>query len=138
MLREKYDTSVEKVRPHITLVFPFASDIGSNELKEHIKTALTGVKAFNLSLKGITFVEERDNHLFLNVCDGAGEIIEIHKKLYTGILKDFFPDFLRKVTYLPHMTIGNLIHDENFEMNLSEINKFEEVFKCRVNEIAVE
>ena len=137
-LRKRHDASVDKVRPHITLVFPFESDIGSVELKEHIITALSGVKTFDLSLKGITFAEERDNHLYLNVYDGIEEIIDIHKKLYTGILEGFFPDFLKKVNFLPHMTIGNLIYDEKSEENLYEIKNFNEVFNCRINEIAVE
>lgn len=34
-IRDKYDPLAKYVRPHITLVFPFQSDISSIELKKH-------------------------------------------------------------------------------------------------------
>lgn len=49
-IREKYDPLANHVRPHITLVFPFESDIETTELKEHISTVVSDIPPFELFL----------------------------------------------------------------------------------------
>lgn len=52
-MRKKYDPLAELVRPHITLVFPFHSDITDAELGSHIENAISGISPFPLHLAGI-------------------------------------------------------------------------------------
>lgn len=40
-IRKKYDPLANHVRPHITLVFTFESNLTSIELKEHLKKVLS-------------------------------------------------------------------------------------------------
>jgi len=47
-----------------------------------------------------------------NIQKGSNEIIELHKRLYTSILKDYLPEWLIENTFLPHMTVGNFDKDE--------------------------
>ena len=44
-----------------------------------------GLHPFNIVLKGVTGSEEE--YLFLNVKVGNDQIIELHDKLYSGLLK---------------------------------------------------
>ncbi len=55
-IREKYDPLKGYVKPHITLVFPFESDISSAELHEHIKTTLCDCSPFKLTMQGAKII----------------------------------------------------------------------------------
>ncbi len=69
-IREMYDPLASHVRPHITLVFPFESNIDSIQLKSHLEEVLVSVNSFSLVLKGITPVNSFGNYLFLNIENG--------------------------------------------------------------------
>ena len=88
-IREKYDPLAHCIAPHITLVFPFDSNLPADELILHFSEALSGMKRFRLQLKRITG-DFRDGYLFLDVKRGNDQIIELHDKLYDGILQRFF------------------------------------------------
>ncbi len=45
-IREMYDPLASHVRPHITLVFPFESNIDSIQLKSHLEEVLVSVNSF--------------------------------------------------------------------------------------------
>ncbi|WP_250160200.1 2'-5' RNA ligase family protein [Caloranaerobacter azorensis] len=132
-IRKKYDPLYNCIKPHITVVFPFESNIKTEELEKHVKQALKGIKPFKIRLKGITGTI--DNYLFLNVKEGNDKIIEIHDKLYTGILEKFL---YRKVTYIPHITVGKVEEIEEFEIALEETEKIQDTFETVVEEICVE
>ena len=78
-IREKYDPLENYIRPHITIIFPFESDLTINELKEQFNESLKGIKKFNITLNNITG-DYRDGYLFLNVKKGNDNIIELHDK----------------------------------------------------------
>ncbi len=137
-IREQYDPLANHVRPHITLVFPFDSNIETTELKEHISFVLSKIKTFEIILSGITPTNSFGKYLFLNIQKGTDEIIELHKRLYTGILQNYFPEWLKGKDFLPHMTVGNIDNEEDFEMAINETRNIVDSFKTTVNEISVE
>ncbi len=137
-LREKYDPLAKNVRPHITLVFPFDSNIEKHELEEHLLNKLKGIKPFILSLKGIVTSRENGNYLFLNIVEGKDIIIDMHQKLYTDILEGYHPDFLKKVDFFPHMTVGNVSDEEEYKEAIEETKQFNHEFQTIVNTISVE
>jgi 2'-5' RNA ligase len=137
-IREKYDPLASHVKPHITLVFPFDSDIETNVLREHISSVLSNITAFQVTLNGITPTNSFGKYLFLNIQKGSNEIIKLHKTLYTGVLEDYFPEWLRGHVFLPHMTVGNFDNEDDFAMAINETKNIIESFKTIVNEISVE
>lgn len=137
-VREQYDPLANHVRPHITLVFPFDSDIKTTELKKHISFALSKITAFEIILNGITSTNSFGKYLFLNIQKGNDEIIELHKRLYTGILQNYYPEWLKGKTFLPHMTVGSFDNKEKFEMAINETRNIVDFFKTTINEISVE
>jgi len=137
-IREKYDPLAKHVAPHITLVFPFISDITTEDLKNHICKCLSTINAFPIMLKGVISTTYTGNYLFLNIVNGKEEITELHKRLYCGILKEFMPEWLRKGNYFPHMTIGNIVDAELFKAAIEETNGFSESFQTMVDGISVE
>lgn len=137
-IREKYDPLAKHVRPHITLVFPFISDITTEDLRSHICKCLSGSNTFPIMLKGVISTTYTGNYLFLNIVHGKEEIIELHKKLYCGILEEFMPEWLRTGNYFPHMTIGNIEGNELFKSAIEETKDFCESFETTVHGISVE
>lgn len=137
-VRERYDPLANHVKPHITLVFPFDSDIENIELKEHISAVISKITPFEVILKGITPTNAFGRYLFLNVQKGAGEISELHKSLYSGILQKYYPEWLKDKTFLPHMTLGNFDNDDDFAVAINETRNIIDFFKATVNAISVE
>jgi 2'-5' RNA ligase len=137
-VREQYDPLANHVKPHITLVFPFDSDIETTKLKEHLSSVLSQITCFEIILNGITPTNNFGKYLFLNIQKGNDEIIELHKKLYTGILQNHFPEWLKGKVFLPHMTVGNFNDEEDFEMAINQTKNIVDSFKTIVNEISVE
>lgn len=137
-IRKKYDPLANHVRPHITLVFPFDSDLQPKELKEHLTGALLNVTPFDIVLRGITPVKGHGNYLFLNIESGREEILEIHKRLYTGLLEKFLPAWLQSGGYYPHLTVGNIENEEKYKAAIEETSQMKEAFETTVDTISVE
>lgn len=137
-IRERYDPLANHVRPHITLVFPFDSDIKTDELEVHISSALSGITPFEIILHGITPNNHYGKYLFLNIQKGRNEIIELHKRLYSGILHNYFPEWLKEIAFLPHMTVGNFDHEADFQVAIHETRNMVDSFKATVKGIHVE
>lgn len=67
-IREQYDPLAKLVHPHITIVFPFDSDMSNEDLKALLEKRLQSVKPFKLELAGVSKHENRfGNYLFLDV-----------------------------------------------------------------------
>jgi 2'-5' RNA ligase len=62
----------------------------------------------------------------------------LHKKLYTGILKEYYPDWLNEDVYLPHITVGNFKSDEELANAAADVKDINEEFKTFVNKISIE
>lgn len=133
-IREKYDPLAKYIAPHITIVFPFDSDMSTEDLKVHLHNELKGIKKFNVQLRAFTG-DFRDGYLFLNVKKGNDNIIELHDRLYSGILDSFL---FRKITYCPHLTVGRLDQQIEFDIALDELSHYDEVFETLIDKIYIE
>ncbi|MBM7614073.1 2'-5' RNA ligase family protein [Alkaliphilus hydrothermalis] len=137
-IREKYDPLANNVRPHITLVFPFRSDIESCDLRDHLEKVLSSVHTFNLRLKDFTEVRSFGNYIFLNIEEGKEEIVNLHKMLYTGILESHMPMWLKPNSYLPHMTVGKIEGEDEYQIAAEETKAIKDVFSTIVRKVSVE
>jgi 2'-5' RNA ligase len=133
-IREKYDSLANCIPPHITIVFPFDSDISIDDLKSHVNKVLKGTKKFNVQLKDFTG-DYRDGYLFLNVKKGNDNIIELHDKLYSGILEHYL---FGKIIYCPHLTVGRLHKEIEFDKALDELSCYDESFEIVIDKIFIE
>ena len=133
-VRKRFDPLAGYIAPHITLVFPFESALSTEELRMHIAHSLKGVKRFFVQLRGITG-DFRDGYLFINVKRGNDSIIDLHDRLYQGVLEPFL---FRKVTYCPHITIGRLEQQTEFDQALEELAGFSEQFEAEIDRVSVE
>ena len=132
-IRHQYDPLASKIAPHITLVFPFESEISSDVLRQHIEISLDRLKPFSLSLRGIS--QEEGNYLFLNPSAGKKQIIKIHDLLYSGILERFLS---KKHHYKPHVTVGHFADLSATQAAMNQLKSFNYRFITQVNEITTE
>lgn len=132
-LRCKYDPLVHKISPHVTLVFPFESDLTVEVLTKHVIQSTMDIKPFRFVLAGATGTA--DGYLFMNVKVGNDEVIQLHDKLYTGILKPFLN---RSLTYTPHVTIGRTSDKRTFACALAETEHWNDIFETTIHDIVLE
>ena len=83
-LRRRYDPIEDLVQPHITLVFPFESEITDRKLRDHVRTCVRSVAPFRARLSQVTGHE--GDYLLLNVKHGNNELVALHDLLYGGPL----------------------------------------------------
>lgn len=68
IIREKYDPLARLVKPHITLVFPFESEMTNAELEDVLDNCLKSIKPFPIVLQGFSKEEDKfGNYLFLDM-----------------------------------------------------------------------
>lgn len=134
-IREKYDPLARLVRPHITLVFPFESEMDNTEIERVLNERLEGIRPFEIELQGFSKVEDRfGNYLFLDVIKGREELIRIHDLLYANDFKKYDIG----VGYVPHMTVGKLKSVEAMDVAYKDIEMILETFKTLVTRVSVE
>lgn len=144
-IRDLYDPLAGLVRPHITLVFPFALDMSDEELADILDTRLSSVKPFDLEMQGFTaIVEESENYLngtafsgnylFLNVTKGEDQICRIHDILY----ENEFSVCASGIPYMPHMTVGKLPDPEALNKAYDDVKDIRTVFSKRIDTVSVE
>lgn len=135
-IRSKHDPLFHCVGAHITLVFPFQGEIATEALSRHIKASISGVKPFRLVMQGVSGAE--GGFLFLNVAQGGKELNELHRRLYTGLLQSYYPPFLRKNHFLPHLTVGRINDETEWMRAAHSYRSMKEQFEDTVTEISVE
>jgi 2'-5' RNA ligase len=131
-IRHQYDPLASKIPPHITLVFPFESEISSDALRQHLKTSLEGFKSFSLKLQEISHEE---GYFFLNPIEGQEQIIKIHDLLYSGILTKFLS---KEHDYKPHITVGRFKDLSAIQAAMKKLKHFDYEFTTEVNKITAE
>ena len=133
-VREVYDPLYTRIPPHITLVFPFDSEISTAELQAHIAKALNGVGKFKAVLQGISG-DMRDGYLFLNIKQGNDQMIALHDRLYEELLAPFLS---RKMPYYPHLTVGRLQGKDIFEHAVDALSSVQDRFETVIDKVYVE
>lgn len=134
-IRNQYDPLAKLVRPHITLVYPFESQMSNEELTQVLNIRLAPIKPFKLKLGGISRQDDVfENYLFLNILQGMEEICDIHRILYDNEFKSFNSG----LHYLPHITLGKLPTAQLLENAFNNVKFMDNTFCTIVNKISVE
>jgi 2'-5' RNA ligase len=112
-LRRQFDPLFGSLAAHVTLVFPFQSDMLPEALRLHVEQAVRGVSPVTVRLAGVTGANGQ--YLFVNVKRGNDALIELHDRLYRGPLEAYLS---REFTYTPHVTVGRFTDDVAFRAAL--------------------
>ena len=134
-IRKKYDPLSDLILPHITLVFPFNSELTNEELNLYLKECLNDIQSFKVELKGFSKQKNKyGNYLFLNVVQGMDIIKNIHDRLYKDKLKQLDIGY----AYVPHMTVGKLSSIKLLDKAFDDVSKYNDKFRTLVKKISVE
>ena len=131
MIREKYDELFNIIEPHITLAFPFRSNISNEKLRQQLTDIIRDNNPFRIKCKGVTLRKDKrinTYYIFLNIVEGKEIINEINHKIYENILNNVD---IKKYNYEPHITLGTT-NNSNEEIELNE------EFETIVDSIVVE
>ena len=131
-IRDRCDPLAKLVRPHITIVFPFESEMTNDELAEKLTRSLKDVGPFELVLHG--FSKTDDNYLFLNIEKGQDIIKTVHDELYSS----HFKDYDLGLSYIPHMTVGKLDNRQELDSAYEYVKTIDDCFQTTVRKISVE
>ena len=134
-IRKQYDPLANLVNPHITLVFPFQSEMSNAELFDVLESRLAKIKPFEIELCGFTKQEDKyGNYLFLNIGKGKAEINDIHQTLYNNEFKEFDLG----LDYVPHMTVGNLPEIQALNEAYESVKDIDSKFRTIIDKIYME
>lgn len=99
--RHKYEPYSQLLPEHMPFIYPVPETIGRKNLERHIKMVLSTWKPFDVHF--CTLNKTWDHWLYLGVREGHGAVVELHDKLYEGILSPY----LRKdLPFNPHIGLG--------------------------------
>lgn len=138
-IRDRFDPLAKLVRPHITLVFPFESDMTNDEVEDKLACSLKNTGPFELVLHG--FSKTKDNCLFLDIEKGKDIIEAIHDDLYSNHFSDFYavqPYIPLGMPYIPHMTVGKLNSEQELNRAYEYVRNIDDRFQTTVKKVSVE
>ena len=133
-IRRDHDPLFGYIAPHVTLVFPFASDLTGQEVQRHLEKAIAECSAFEASFRSFSG-DYRDGYIFLDCVKGNDAIIGLHDLLYSGPLKD---EIFNEVPYFPHITVGKVAEPSLFSKIVRELNEMHVTFTCWIDRVYVE
>jgi len=134
-IRNKFDPLASLIEPHITIVFPFKSELVTEEIADWLMTALKDFRKFELELCGVSKSSNGyGNYLFLNIQEGCEGFLELNRLLY----KDILSEYKSSLTFNPHLTLGKLSSNELLEDAYIDLENMDTKFRTIIDKIAVE
>jgi len=128
-LRRKYDSSFKKVKTHLTLVYPFEV-YNQEELKKHIEYCIKNFPPFEIVFQK---VRKSKNFLVLDVTTNKHKVLELYKKLNSGILSGFENKDLS--IYFPHITLGIFNSHEELMDVINELREIGSNYRIVIDKI---
>lgn len=134
-LRREFDPLFEYLKPHITIVFPFESEMDDNYLMKRIKNTIQNTKKFHLVLKGFSKHVSKDGfYIYYDIEDGIERCLTLHNLLY----KESFALKNIEYEYIPHVTVGRFNNECDMEKAYQLIDKVDYCNDILVESIALE
>jgi 2'-5' RNA ligase len=100
--RAAHDPQANRIAAHFTLVFP--TDASVDVVTPEIAMAARSMAPFAFVTRRTKVVADgTQSHVFLVPDEGAAEIVALHNRLYSGVLR---PYLRTDIPFVPHITIG--------------------------------
>lgn len=125
-IRERFDPNYNQIKTHITLVYPFTSEVRDEEIHEILKD----FSPFAVKLDAIR-ASSKDNYIFLDITDGKKEIMKLHRELYNKLKLAWKEEFM----YRPHISIANPKTKQEQKIALQNIQEQHLDFTCTIDSI---
>jgi len=99
--RALHDPLGSALPAHVTLVFPFASTLGTVQVAAHVRRAIARWPVLPVRLAGLGHFHA--DWIYLRMTQGQAAVTALHDRLYSRALAPFLR---RDLPYEPHLTIG--------------------------------
>lgn len=135
-VRARLDPALKLVPPHFTLVFP-GHPLGVDELVSHVREQAGSHDRFRTGLTEVEILDHgRGGAIVISLIPerGFAEILELHDRLYTGILKSSLREDL---PYKPHVTIGRFDNREAADQAANSLSGIDIDIVGKVTELTV-
>lgn len=109
------------IDPHITLVFP-TEDISQQSLIDHISKHARSSSPFEVVFRCAIIGDpnfQNHAHAFLIPDEGFSDIVQLHDRLYTGLLAD---ELRLDIPFIPHVGIANTPTVEECKVIVDALN----------------
>lgn len=136
--RKMHDYLHQYIEPHITLVFPFYSDLLEYDIAADLSRLVSDIKHFEIVCSGFSKLKGRENCIAMNFLDGNDDIYKMHYLVQEGILEPYKSKITANGSYVPHMTIGRFSTEEEMEMAFKKLENQNWKFKTKVMSIFIE
>jgi 2'-5' RNA ligase len=133
-VRRLFDPAYTKIKPHITLVFPFFSEYTAEEIQTAVASCVTAVHPFILTMHEIRV---KDTFIFMLPSEGGVSIAELFRALHSGLFGPYLPPILQHEEFIPHMTIGTC-SPETSKQRLEQVRSLLGEYTTRIHTISVE
>ncbi len=130
-IRKDHISDHEKIKPHITLVYPFEVE-DQKKLFEHIQDCVNKIEPFELSLSGLE-KSATSFYLYLLIDKGQKNIMALHNQLNQGILAGFENKSMPK--YIPHLSLGLFENEEEINKTMNNLKKEKLIFNTQVKSV---
>jgi len=99
--RARHDPTAAKTRAHLTLVFPFATNLTRLQLETHVRRVASKWPPIPASFRAIRM--HANEFVFLMASRGAASMTALHDALYTRSLR---PHLRPEFAFEPHVTLA--------------------------------
>ncbi len=99
--RAAHDPQAARIAAHLTLVFPFASTLGSLQVAAHVRRVVARWPRIPVRLEPVDTIGGR--FVVVRATRGRDAIVALHDRLYRGALAPFLR---RDIPYDPHVTVA--------------------------------
>jgi 2'-5' RNA ligase len=115
-IRSRFDPLAELIPAHVTLVHPFMPSAALARIESHLIGIFRSTSPFTLGLSGVS--TQGGEYIYLNVIEGAKEIVDLRERLYTGPMA---AHRRTDIPFIPHLTLGRLNTPDALHRAASEI-----------------
>ena len=99
--RRKYEPYSQLLPEHVPFVHPVPEILGRDEVERHIKKVLSFWEPFKVHF--CMLQKTWDHWLYLGAKEGHMQVVELHDRLYEGILSPYLREDL---PFYPHIGLG--------------------------------
>ena len=97
----KHDPMAGRIRAHLSLVFPFATQLTALQVETHVRRVAAKWPPIPVTFRAVRL--HANECVFLMAARGAASIVALHDRLYTRSLQ---PHLRREFAYEPHITLA--------------------------------
>jgi 2'-5' RNA ligase len=99
--RTRHDPTAAKIRAHLTLVFPFGTNLTRLQLETHVRRVASKWPPVPVTFRAVRM--HANEFVFLMASRGADSLAALHDALYTRSLR---PQRRPEFDYEPHVTLA--------------------------------